>query len=528
MRKATLAIFVMIAWNAAAAGSSITSVDPSSIKFRSGEYFMTVHGSSLGNVLVYDGPAGYFEVDVNASFAGNVVGWVPLEIVNEPGTYSVFVRGGNGDSNAVSFTVTKPGRWPFKIHLPELLLEPARSRLGSIIKYDVTATDFEGEYSIKCDPESGSTFPFGKSTIRCQGSDSSGQKDDGAVDVNVFDAVSPSLEIPKDFEVDADSGEGSFVKYETRAFDEIDGDISPNCFPKAESLFRPGWTTVSCEAVDASLNPTYGSFRVMVRPKDYGKLELRVPEGLSVPADFKEGAYVDFEVVAYGSADPDPVVTCEPPSGSFFPVGKTEVRCIAVDDFDQSAEGGFILEVTEYEEMKLADVNAEATGPSGAEVSYTPEVEGWTADIACSPESGSLFALGATTVECESVADDGVKAKGTFTVLVADTIAPHIARVQATPGAIDRARGIVPVAVEVEASDVADVMPRCSVANLVSDNGAFDWRVVSDLALEVNAAPSSNRLFRLQVSCVDSSGNRATEDVSFAISPIRDWQSKTN
>jgi hypothetical protein len=489
---------------------------------------MTVNGSGLGSTLVFDGPAGHFELDVNATFATNVVGWVPLEIVNTPGTYSVFTRGREGDSNAVNFTVYKPGRWPFKIHLPELLLEPAISRLGAIIKYEVTATDYEGNYSVKCSPESGSTFPFGKSSIRCQGSDSSGQKDDGLIDVNVFDAVSPSLEIPKDFEVGADSSEGSFVKYETRAFDEIDGAISPNCFPKSESLFRPGWTNVSCEAVDASLNPTYGSFRVMVRPKDYGKLELRLPEVLTVPADSKEGAYVEYEVVAFGSADPDPVVTCDPASGWYFPVGKSKVICTAVDDFDQRAEGSFIVEVTEYEELKLADVNAEATSPSGAEVSYTPEVEDWTADITCSPESGSLFALGTTTVECESVADDGVKAKGTFTVLVADTIAPHIARVQATPGATDRDRGVVPVAVEVEAIDVADVMPRCSVANLVSENGAFDWRVVTDLALEVNAAPNANRFFRLQVSCVDSAGNRATEEVSFAIAPSKDWRAKTN
>ena len=67
----------------------------------------------------------------------------------------MFVRGGRVDSNPLNFNVFKPGRPFFTIHLPELLLEPARTRLGTIIKYEVSVTDPVGSYSVQCEPQSG-------------------------------------------------------------------------------------------------------------------------------------------------------------------------------------------------------------------------------------------------------------------------------------------------------------------------------------------------------------------------------------
>ena len=71
-----------------------------------------------------------------------------------------------------------------------------------------------------------------------------------------------------------------------------------------------------------------------------------------------------------------------------------------------------------------ANITEEATGANGAAVTYTA-----TADdanpahptVSCTPASGSTFAIGTTTVNCEATDAAGNKATGSFTVKVQDT-----------------------------------------------------------------------------------------------------------
>lgn len=84
------------------------------------------------------------------------------------------------------------------------------------------------------------------------------------------------------------------------------------------------------------------------------------------------------------------------------------------------------------------DIAQEATGPAGANVSYTVTANGsgtgddengrptsGTANISCSHASGAAFALGTTTVTC-SATDSASTATGTFKVTVTDTTAPSL------------------------------------------------------------------------------------------------------
>ena len=513
MRTAVAVAVVLFACSAF--GGTITSLDPPSIPYRGGEFFLTINGSSLGDQIVFEGAPGRFVLEPNAADAGYVISWIPAEVVNDPGTYTVYVVGKDGESNRVSFYVTKPGRGGLSLHLPEALTALARSRLGADIKYAVSATGGDAATtSVDCDPGSGSTFPFGKSTIKCVASDAFGNRDTGVIDVTVWDGAPPSLSIPKSFEVAADDERGAYVKWETSAFDDIDGALEVTCLPGAGSHFVNGRTMVTCEATDASLNPAVGYFDVFVQPRDIGRLELKAPDKVVEAATEPEGANVFFDVVAYGSADPDPVVQCSPASGAFYPLGYTKVYCIAEDDFGQRAEAGFAVEVVERLGLKLPDVTAEASSPTGTEVTFDAVAEDWTGALTCKPSSGSLFALGATSVECESMDESGRRAAGTFKVNVADTIAPHIGRVRTNAGDADGE--LVPLQVAVEAIDAADAMPRCSVSTLTADGGgAFDWRIKGDLEVEIRAG--ANRPFRLQVSCVDASGNRSTQTVPVSL-----------
>lgn len=510
MRRAIAAAAVLLAMSASA--GTITSLNPASVMRQSGEYFLQVNGSSLGGQVTFNGPGGVFTLDVNAvDIYGNVTAWIPQEVVNNSGTYTVT----SGNSNGVSFVVSKPARLPFKLLLPEFLVASARSKEGTGIKYEVLTDSAEGEVSIDCQPSSGSMFPLGSSTVRCTGSDGAGNRDSGEFSVQVADTTPPALFVPKSFQVDADSQEGGYVKYEASATDDIDGAVRTTCLPDSGTFFRPGKTIVTCEALDLSLNPTIASFEVLVVPKDTGRLQIDVPADMKVPAQSKEGAVVYYDVKASGSADPDPEVICSPASESNFPMGSTKVYCTATDDFGQRAENAFYVEVVDAFGLKMPDVNAEATSPAGASVKWDP-IEGWQAEIQCSPAAGSVFAMGETTVDCESKDARGKRATGSFKVTVADTIPPHIDALRAAIGRVDETRNIVPIDIAVEAVDVADAMPRCSVSSLASEiaGAAFNGRTASDLRVEVG--PDA-RPFRIAVTCVDASGNRSTDTLRVAM-----------
>lgn len=60
--------------------------------------------------------------------------------------------------------------------------------------------------------------------------------------------------------------------------------------------------------------------------------EIECPTDIVVNCEGLDGAIVDFDLpVATDACAAEPVVTCDPPSGSVFPIGETIVRCTATD-----------------------------------------------------------------------------------------------------------------------------------------------------------------------------------------------------
>ena len=57
-------------------------------------------------------------------------------------------------------------------------------------------------------------------------------------------------------------------------------------------------------------------------------------------------AVVSFSVTAMDNCDSSPTVTCNPASGSTFPLGVTNVVCTAVDNSSNSAEQEFQVTIT--------------------------------------------------------------------------------------------------------------------------------------------------------------------------------------
>jgi hypothetical protein len=87
------------------------------------------------------------------------------------------------------------------------------------------------------------------------------------------------------------------------------------------------------------------------------------------------------------------------------------------------SRGPFTIDNTPPNLTLPANITAEATGPSGAAVTFTATaidlVDG-PVPVTCVPPSGSTFPMGTTTVTCAATDKAGNTASGTFTVTVID------------------------------------------------------------------------------------------------------------
>src|SRR5262249_36647605 len=68
---------------------------------------------------------------------------------------------------------------------------------------------------------------------------------------------------------------------------------------------------------------------------------LKLPSDITIVARSRAGARVGYTVSATDDVDPNPAVSCTPPSGSLFPLGATTVNCTATDASGNSSNGSF-------------------------------------------------------------------------------------------------------------------------------------------------------------------------------------------
>jgi len=358
--RTTLAAALLLLCTISVSAGTITSLDPPSFKVNSGEQFLTVYGTGLGNRFIFDGPAGHFERDVNAVFSTNVVGWVPEAIIQKAGTYSLIVRGSNGDSGPVTFNVVGVKFFPLAIFTPEVLWVQPKTREGVVVKYEIfVAGGDDPEPLVKCDRESGSFFPMGNTKVTCSASNRFGEKAESSFVVDVTDREAPILKLPDPIELKARSREGEIVEYKATAFDDIYGELETECLPRSGSMFPHGTTIVQCTATDSDLNIGYGAFAVHVEG-DGEKYELQVivPEDITIKAESTKGAEVKFEVAVKGTKDPRPIITCTMESGSLFPLGTTPVRCDALDELGARGTATFNVNVIDPEAPRILKVSA--------------------------------------------------------------------------------------------------------------------------------------------------------------------------
>jgi hypothetical protein len=122
-------------------------------------------------------------------------------------------------------------------------------------------------------------------------------------------------------------------------------------------------------------------------------------------------------------------VVCNPAAGTNFAVGTTTVNCTATDDAGNTATADFDVIVSMASTTDTVapvfgtttDVMATATTSAGVIVNFTvtavDDVDG-SVPVICDPASGSLFAVGTTSVDCTAMDNASNTATTTFDVIV--------------------------------------------------------------------------------------------------------------
>jgi hypothetical protein len=184
-------------------------------------------------------------------------------------------------------------------------------------------------------------------------------------------------------------------------------------------------------------------------------------------------------------------------------LGTTKVDCTATDKAGNTATDSFNVIVQDTTPPVLdnipADITKEATGASGAAVTYTAptatDIVDGSVSVDCKPASGSTFPLGTTKVDCTATDKAGNTATDSFNVIVQDTTPPVIKVSSAISDGQQFYFGDVPSA------------PTCTATDIVSDNVGCK---VSGYATTVG--PQT-----LTFTATDNAGNTATQTIKYTV-----------
>ncbi|HET6404745.1 MAG TPA: HYR domain-containing protein, partial [Candidatus Thermoplasmatota archaeon] len=364
----------------------------------------------------------------------------------------------------VSFTVTVLDTTPPALAAVADLVVEATGADGAIVSFDAPATTdaVDGDGVATCEPVSGTLFAMGSTTVGCVATDAAGNSAEMSFVVTVVDTTAPVLAPVGDIVAEAASADGVLVVFDAPATtDAVDGDGVATCSPASGSLFPIGTTLVTCVAQDAAGNAA-APVSFEVRVVDTTAPVVAAVADLVVEATGADGAVVAYDAPATTDAvDGDGVATCSPASGSVFALGVTTVTCGASDAAGNAAEPASftvtVVDTTAPVLATMADLRVNASGLQGAVVTYNvpaalDAVDG-ELDATCSPASGSLFAVGNTTVTCTATDAAGNVGSSSFVVRVTFVVKATLKADQPTYTLAQAAQSGIRVTYHLEAGD---------------------------------------------------------------------------
>jgi len=296
-----------------------------------------------------------------------------------------------------------------------------------------------------------------------------------------------------------------------------------------------GWDFVDVWRVDEGIGYPYLLWERPTAP-DTTPPVIAVPGSVVAEATGGAGAVVAYTVTATDDVDGSVTPICAPASGLTFTIGATTVSCTATDTHGNTTTATFSVTVQDTTPPVFSvpdSVVAEASSVSGAIVSYTAtatdEVDG-NVPPSCTPASGSIFAIGATIVNCTATDTHGNTGSAAFTVKVEDTTAPTIMSVVPSVKMLwPASHQMVPVQIVASVTDRVTPVPACRISDVRSNepiNGlgdgdtAPDWSVSGELTVNLRAERAgggTGRIYTVTVTCQDNAGNIATKATTVGV-----------
>ncbi|MEW5854069.1 MAG: choice-of-anchor tandem repeat GloVer-containing protein, partial [Myxococcota bacterium] len=239
------------------------------------------------------------------------------------------------------------------------------------------------------------------------------------------DTTPPVVTVPGDMLAEATSATGATVSFTVSATDETTPDLVPTCMAgqttvSSGSTFPLGATTVTCSATDAAGNTGSAEFTITVQ--DTTAPVVTVPSNMVLEASGPAGRAVTYTTSAMDLVDGTRAVSCDRPSGSTFGLGTTAVTCTASDTRGNVGTRSFTVTVRDTRPPLVTIVVAKSvvtSNPQGAVVTFSAsanDVVSGARPVSCSPQSGTLFPVGKTTLRC--TATDAAGNTGVATALV--------------------------------------------------------------------------------------------------------------
>ena len=286
---------------------------------KSGSGTIFYHNNFIGNDLLHPDP--YYSLN-DPNLNGNYFD-VPCADSNYDNICDDAIFYGHTE---ITHSWNIPDGWLTNINLEsDVDTHEAESSSGSLIEFFISAERNEKTLNVSCNLSSGSIFPIGETQVVC--STINGRTH--AFFINILDTIPPQITVPSNIILDAIDAHGASTEYDDVLVSDVVGIKKSSCNMDSGMLFPIGQNVVKCTAEDTSGNISSETFTVTV-VSDVPPPVIFVPETIVIQADSQKETSVNFpSITATDELGILEEPTCNPMSGSFFPVGTTIVECKA-------------------------------------------------------------------------------------------------------------------------------------------------------------------------------------------------------
>ncbi|KAJ8036423.1 Hyalin [Holothuria leucospilota] len=292
---------------------------------------------------------------------------------------------------------------------------------------------------IHCTHQSGTTLRLGNTTVQCNCTDSSGNTDQCTFHVIVKDVTSPTANCPAEQIVNAnlDDNTTAVVSWNLPSCsDNSRADVRLYCNHHPGTKFALGNTTkVSLRKIKTFLT-IFWKFHRPMSSTDVTSPSASCPANLIEKADYDgntKSVVTWSDPLCSDNSQSDIRLECTHQPGSEFGLGNTTVQCNCTDMSENTDQCFFYIFVKDVTSPTASCpstqvANANYDGNTKAVVSWTlPTCSDNSKTVVlldCTPQPGTEFGLGNTTVQCSCTDGSGNIGQCSFFVTVKDITSP--------------------------------------------------------------------------------------------------------